>query len=154
LNAFLNPKIFIYCMNKISYEECFILGIGMKTSLAETCYKFFSTLSNPTRLAILESLRESPKSVKQISESLGEEQSMISHNLKPLVECRFVFVKRKWKERVYSLNKETMGPIFQLFIFHAQKYCPTKGACLKDRRSRRDKFDPAYMSSLQRQIRR
>jgi DNA-binding transcriptional ArsR family regulator len=122
------------------------MGIRLKHSLAKTCYRFFSTLSNPTRLAILEYLREGPKNVKQISESLGQEQSMISHNLKPLVECRFVFVERKWKERLYSINKETMEPIFKLFNFHAQKYCPTKGACPKDWRKRRDKFDSADIS--------
>jgi len=121
------------------------MGLTLKHSLAKTCYRFFSTLSNPTRLAILEYLREGPKNVKQISESLGQEQSMISHNLKPLVECRFVFVERKWKERLYSLNKETMEPIFKLFNFHAKKYCPTKGACPKDWRKRREKFDSAYI---------
>jgi DNA-binding transcriptional ArsR family regulator len=118
----------------------------LKSSLTKTCHRFFSILSNPTRLAILEYLRDSPKNVKQLSEHLGQEQSMISHNLKPLVECRFVFVERKWKERLYSLNKETMEPLFKLFNFHAQKYCPKKGACLKDWRNRRDKHEPTYIS--------
>jgi len=118
----------------------------LKPSFAETCYRFFSTLSNPTRLAILEYLREGPKNVKQISESLGQEQSMVSHNLKPLVDCRFVFVERKWKEHLYSLNKETVEPMFKLFNFHAQKYCPTKGACSKGpRRRRSEKLDSLYI---------
>jgi len=121
------------------------MGTESTYTLAKTCYRFFSTLSNPTRLAILEKLREGPKNVKQISESLGQEQSMISHNLKPLIQCRFVFVERKWKERLYSLNKETMEPMFKLFNFHAQKYCPTKGTCLKDWRNQRDKLDSAYI---------
>jgi len=121
------------------------MGVKSKFTLAKTCYRFFSTLSNPTRLAILEKLREGPKNVKQISASLGQEQSMISHNLKPLVQCRFVFVEKKWKERVYSLNKETMEPMFKLFDFHAQKYCPTKGTCLRDWRNRRDKLDSTYI---------
>lgn len=118
----------------------------MKTNLTETCYRFFSTLSNPTRLAILEYLRDDgPKNVKQISESLGHEQSMISHNLKPLVACRFVFVEKKSKERLYTLNKETMEPLFKLFNFHAQKYCPNKGECLANWKDRRDKFDPIFI---------
>jgi DNA-binding transcriptional ArsR family regulator len=107
-------------------------------SVAQTCYRFFSTLSNPTRLAILEHLREGPKNVMQIANHLKLEQSMISHNLKPLVQCKFVFVEKKWKERVYSLNRETIEPLFKLFNFHAQKYCPTKGECLVDWRKRRD----------------
>jgi len=137
---------FISIMNNYSYDNCFMRGdFKLKSSLTKTCFRFFSTLSNPTRLAILEHLRKGPKNVKQISESLGQEQSMISHNLKPLVECRFVFVERKWKERLYSLNRETMEPIFKTFNFHAQKYCPTKGACLKDWRNRRDKSNLVYI---------
>ena len=103
----------------------------MKRGLSDTCRLFFSTLSNPTRLAILELLRESPRNVTQLAEALNQEQSMISHNLRPLVRCKFVFVERKWKERVYSLNKETTEPIFKIFEDHAEKYCPTKGKCLK-----------------------
>jgi DNA-binding transcriptional ArsR family regulator len=117
-----------------------------KADLAKTCYRFFSTLSNPTRLAILESLREGPKNVMQISSHLEQEQSMISHNLKPLVQCRFVFVERKWKERLYSLNRETMEPLFKLFNFHAQKFCPTKGTCPRDWRNKHDKLEPLYIS--------
>ncbi|MFQ5837053.1 MAG: ArsR/SmtB family transcription factor, partial [Candidatus Bathyarchaeia archaeon] len=93
----------------------------MKKDLSETCYLFFSTLSNPTRLAILELLRDGPRNVTQISEALKQEQSMISHNLKPLIRCGFVFVEKKWKERLYSLNKETMEQVFKIFDSHAEK---------------------------------
>ena len=58
---------------------------------------------------------------------------MISHNLKPLERCRFVFSERRKKERYYSLNKETMEKLFKIFAYHAKKYCPTEGACLTNR---------------------
>jgi len=103
----------------------------VKQDLSETCYLFFSTLSNPTRLAILELLREGPRNVTQISDALHQEQSMISHNLSPLIRCRFVFVKRRWKERIYSLNEETMESMFKIIDNHVEKYCPKKGKCLK-----------------------
>ncbi len=103
----------------------------MKMDLSETCYLFFSTLANPTRLGVLELLMDGPRNVTQISEALKQEQSMISHNLKPLVRCGFVFVEKKWKEHVYSLNKETMEQLFKIFDSHAEKYCPTMGKCLK-----------------------
>ncbi|MBS7621686.1 winged helix-turn-helix transcriptional regulator [Candidatus Bathyarchaeota archaeon] len=102
----------------------------MKQSLTEICYRFFSTLANPTRLAILELLRDGPRNVTQIAEALKQEQSMISHNLKPLTRCRLVFVERRKKERIYYLNKETMEKVFKIFTYHAKKYCPTKGRCL------------------------
>ena len=103
----------------------------MKKGLSKSCYLFFSTLSNPTRLAILELLRrEGPKNVTQISKALNQDQSMISHNLKPLVRCRFVFVERRWRERIYSINQETMDAIFNIIEKHMKKYCPKDEKCL------------------------
>jgi len=118
----------------------------MKQNLSETCYLFFSTLANPTRLAILELLRHGPRSVTEISEALNQEQSMISHNLKPLERCRFIFSERRKKERFYSLNKETMEKLFKVFSYHAKKYCPTKGRCLTDRGLQEQKKQDASSS--------
>jgi len=102
----------------------------MKKGLSETCNRFFAVLGNPTRLATLETLLDGPKNVTQIAESLGQEQSMISHNLKPLVECRFVHVERKGKERVYSVNHGTVDPLFKVVENHVINYCPSGGRCL------------------------
>jgi DNA-binding transcriptional ArsR family regulator len=115
-------------MNNVSCELTW-----MKRGLSETCYVFFKVLANPTRLAILEVLRDKPRGVTEIAESLKQEQSMISHNLEPLEKCRFVFSERRKKQRVYSLNKETAEPLFKLFDHHAQKYCPTRGKCLTEK---------------------
>lgn len=98
--------------------------IEMKRGLSESCYLFFSTLANPTRLAILELLKNGSKNVTEIADVLNQEQSMISHNLKPLIRCGFVFVERKWKERIYSLNEETMKPMFAIIEKHTDTYCP------------------------------
>ncbi|MDH5689750.1 MAG: metalloregulator ArsR/SmtB family transcription factor [Candidatus Bathyarchaeota archaeon] len=102
----------------------------MKKGLCETCPLFFSTLSNPARLAILELLRDGPRNVTQISEALEQDQSMISHNLKPLIRCSFVSVEKRWREHVYSINEETLEAIFQIFDNHAGKYCPEGRECL------------------------
>jgi DNA-binding transcriptional ArsR family regulator len=99
----------------------------MKGRLNESCNVFFTTLSNPTRLAILELLRQGPMSVAEITSCLSQEQSMISHNLKPLVRCGFVFVKRRWKERIYSLNLETMEPLFKFVADHFNRHCVGMG---------------------------
>mgnify|MGYP001030018900 FL=1 len=103
----------------------------MKRGLNTTCNLFFSTLSNPTRLAIVELLHKGPRNVTEISRALAQDQTMISHNLRPLVRCRFIFTERRWKERVYSLNKETMEPLFNLIVNHARKHCPRRGRCLE-----------------------
>ena len=106
----------------------------MKENLSETCHLFFSTLANPTRLAILELLREDARNVTELSKLLGQEQSMISHNLRPLTRCRFVLAERRGRVRRYSLNRETMEPLFKIIDDHAEKYCPSKGRCRELRR--------------------
>jgi DNA-binding transcriptional ArsR family regulator len=102
---------------------------GMKHGLTDLCYGFFSTLANPTRLAIIELLDEAPMSVTQMVEALGQEQSMVSHNLRPLVQCKFVKVARQGKSRVYSLNHESLDPMLQAVESHASKYCGNRANC-------------------------
>ena len=127
-------------MKLFSYENYFIKWvIYLKQNQTETCRLFFSTLANPTRLAILELLREGPKNVTEIAEALNQEQSMISHNLKPLERCRFVFSEKRKKKHFYSLNKETMEQLFRTFAHHAKKYCPTEGKCLTPRELQKQK---------------
>lgn len=101
----------------------------MKKKLSKTCYKFFSTLANPTRLATLENLMDGPMNVSDIAETLEQEQSMISHNLRPLVRCGFVTAERVGKAKVYKLNGETVEALFKIVENHADNYCPTGGHC-------------------------
>jgi DNA-binding transcriptional ArsR family regulator len=95
----------------------------MKMGLTEICYGFFSTLANPTRLAIIEKLEEKPMSVNELVGALNQEQSMVSHNLRPLVECKLVHVRREGKNRVYRLNTETITPLLSTVERHYIRYC-------------------------------
>ena len=90
---------------------------------------FFDTISNKTRMAIIESLLKEDKSVNEICEDVKEEQSKISHSLKRLMECNFLEVKRDGKKRIYSLNQETVVPILKLVDKHVAKFCT--GECMK-----------------------
>jgi DNA-binding transcriptional ArsR family regulator len=122
----------------------------MKRTPSNTCHMFFSTLSNPTRLAILELLRDKAKNVTEIAKVLNQEQSMISHNLRPLEKCGFVFLERRKVGHFYSLNKETMEPLFKLFAQHAMKYCDTRGKCLTakhlKKRGKEEASESLYLS--------
>jgi DNA-binding transcriptional ArsR family regulator len=95
----------------------------MKQGINELCYGFFSTLANPTRLAIIELLYDKPMTVTELVKKIGQEQSMVSHNLRPLTQCKFVTRKRKGKNNVYYLNHETIDPILIAVDNHAEKYC-------------------------------
>jgi DNA-binding transcriptional ArsR family regulator len=123
-------------MINYSYEFNFICEkrrhpTGMKEGNTEICYRFFTNLANPTRLDAIEQLMQKPMSVNELAATLGQEQSMISHNLKPLLECNLISVKRQGKKRIYMVNEETLRPIFTAVQNHAQKFCPTGGKCLR-----------------------
>ncbi|MBW2993564.1 metalloregulator ArsR/SmtB family transcription factor [Candidatus Woesearchaeota archaeon] len=97
---------------------------------------FFETISNKTRMKIVEALMAKDMSVSEICRKLNEEQSKVSHNLKILKDCRFVDCKTKGKERIYSLNKKTIVPMLKLIDKHASTYCDCK-KCIEVCRRRR-----------------
>ena len=84
---------------------------------------FFRKLANPLKIEIISALREKSYSVKELSKKLNIEQSKLSHALISLKCCSIVNVKQRGKERVYSLNKETINPIFDLIDKHERKFC-------------------------------
>jgi DNA-binding transcriptional ArsR family regulator len=86
----------------------------LKRGLTDLCYRFFSNLSNPTRLAILEKLLVEPMNLTSLAKSLGQEQSMISHNLKPLERCVLVYFMRKGRNKLYRVNMDTVGGLFNI----------------------------------------
>ena len=95
----------------------------VKRDLSTISCGFFAALSHPTRLGIIKTLIEEPKHVKQIAAELNQEQSMISHNLRQLVNCHFVDVRREGKQRVYTLNHATIDPLIKLIENHCHVSC-------------------------------
>jgi DNA-binding transcriptional ArsR family regulator len=102
----------------------------MKKGLTKICHRFFTNLANPTRLAALEQLMDKPMSVSELATTLGQEQSMISHNLKPLLQCNLITIEKQGKKHIYAVNQQTLKPIFAAIKNHAQEFCPTGGKCL------------------------
>jgi DNA-binding transcriptional ArsR family regulator len=85
---------------------------------------FFKTLASKNRLKIIHFLQErGAKNVSDIVEGTKLEQTLVSHNLKRLLNCHFVEVKKNGKERVYSLNKDTIQPLLALMDKHVNTYC-------------------------------
>jgi DNA-binding transcriptional ArsR family regulator len=60
--------------------------------------------------------------VGEIASALGYEQSRTSHSLQCLTFCGVAKVSQKGKERVYSLNEETVKPILEAMNKHIEKY--------------------------------
>lgn len=85
--------------------------------------EFLKTLSNPKRMELMLLLLKKPMNVTDLAEKSGLEQSAVSHQLKRLKLCNFVQVKVNGKERTYSVNEDTVAPLFRLMNRHVKKYC-------------------------------
>jgi len=84
---------------------------------------FFRNLANPLKLKIIAALEEKPMNVNDLTRELKAEQSKVSHALALLRCCSIVTAKKDGKERIYSLNKETILPMLRLIDKHETKYC-------------------------------
>ncbi|MBI2662726.1 winged helix-turn-helix transcriptional regulator [Candidatus Woesearchaeota archaeon] len=102
--------------------------------MTEKCHLFFETLGTGLKIRIITTLKEKALSVNELSKQLGQERSKCSHALKSLWKCGFVTVKNKGRERIYSLNTDTMIPLLDIVEKHIQKYCLV---CKKERRMKK-----------------
>ncbi len=87
---------------------------------------FFTNLANPLKIGIILELRKGDKNVTELVKELKVEQSKLSHALMSLKKCNIVDVKKKGKERVYSLSKDTIVPMMDLIDKHAHIHCKSK----------------------------
>lgn len=91
--------------------------------MKEKCHLFFETLGTGLKISIISELKNGSLSVNELSKKLNQERSKVSHALKSLLECGFVSVKNKSRERIYSLNTDTIIPLLSLVEKHVKKYC-------------------------------
>ncbi len=66
--------------------------------------KFFRGFADPTRLAILECLRDGERTVTEIVAETGQSQSNVSNHLSCLLECGLVKNRREGKNICYSIR--------------------------------------------------
>ena len=69
-----------------------------------SCASKLKVLSDPTRLAVLESLMSGQKNVGELMEQLNVEQSLLSHHLAVLRDNGLVEAAREGKAMVYQLS--------------------------------------------------
>ena len=96
--------------------------------LARLYREFFGALSNPTRFAMVQLLRQRPHYVGEIGRKLGLEQSRVSHNLACLLHCGFVEWEWREKNKVYGLNPQVV-PILKGIEGHLRRYAPALDSC-------------------------
>ena len=69
------------------------------------------TLADPTRLRIVEELRDGERAVNDIVERMDIDQSGVSRHLRILLEAGFVRVRPEGPRRLYSLRPEPFEEI-------------------------------------------
>ena len=74
-----------------------------------SCANILKVLADETRLAVIGQLFSKPMSVGEINNSLGIEQTLLSHHLKVLRESNLVTSERVGKRVVYSLSSVIQG---------------------------------------------
>lgn len=110
-------------MSYVIYRQCKITECFMRKGLHQPYKQFFGTLANPYRLDIINLLSKKEQSVSMICNKTGHNQTTISHNLKRLERCGFVFARPNGKERIYALNHKTIKPLLNLMNQHMNAYC-------------------------------
>ena len=75
--------------------------------------KLFRGLGDPTRLSILESLRNGEKTTSAIVQEIGQGQSNVSNHLSCLLDCGLVQNRRYGKNIFYSIRNKKIATLLQ-----------------------------------------
>jgi DNA-binding transcriptional ArsR family regulator len=75
-------------------------------------------LSTPSRVQILVCLMDGPRSVGELVDELGFEQSAVSHQLRVLREHELVRVQRAGRRRMYGLADDEVTALLVHAIRH------------------------------------
>jgi ArsR family transcriptional regulator len=76
--------------------------------------EFFKSLSQPTRLAILDLLQSGERSVGQIVEATGRSHNLVSQSLSRLRRHGLVRVRKHGRFAIYSLASPRIGSLLEL----------------------------------------
>lgn len=68
---------------------------------------FFDAFANKNRFMILTELNKKDMCAGELQKKLEIEQTHLSHDLRCLLNCKFINVKKDGRKRVYSLNDDT-----------------------------------------------
>ena len=77
-------------------------------------------LATPSRLLILTELRQRPRPVTELADTIGMEQSAVSHQLRLLRNLGLVTGTRTGRSIVYSLYDNHVAQLLDEAIYHSE----------------------------------
>jgi DNA-binding transcriptional ArsR family regulator len=78
----------------------------------------FGTLSDASRLRIIDSLLGRERSVGEIASRLGMTESAVSHQLRRLRDMRLVRIRKDGRQVFYSLDDDHVARLFEMGLEH------------------------------------
>jgi DNA-binding transcriptional ArsR family regulator len=90
------------------------------STTAQQVARTMQALATPSRVLILGRLRESACSVGELAESVGMEQSAVSHQLRLLRHLGLVIGDRQGRQIVYALHDSHVGVLLEEAIYHVE----------------------------------
>jgi DNA-binding transcriptional ArsR family regulator len=90
--------------------------MALATSATEVALKakLFRGFADPSRLSIVEGLRDGPRAVGELVEATGLSQSNVSNHLGCLKDCGLVTCERHGRSVVYSLSDTRVVAVLDL----------------------------------------
>lgn len=82
-----------------------------KTNSIELTAKLFRGFGDPSRLVILQTLRDGPLTVGEIVNATGLSQSNVSNHLGCLRDCGLVMAEQSWRHVTYHLSDARVGDL-------------------------------------------
>ncbi len=93
-----------------------MLSLTLDTTGLEIKAKFFRGFGDPSRLKILELLREAPHTVSQIIEQTHLAQSNVSNHLGCLRTCGLVIAEKQGRYVIYRLSDDRVAELLDLAV--------------------------------------
>jgi DNA-binding transcriptional ArsR family regulator len=88
----------------------------------------FKAIADPTRLEIIEVLKEGEKCQCEIHPELEKSQSTISQHLKILIECGILEMRRDGQKKMYSIKESGVLKMIALSDVIITKHIQTRYA--------------------------
>jgi DNA-binding transcriptional ArsR family regulator len=96
-------------------------GVRLPEATALRVADTMFALSTPSRLQILVSLRSGPRTVSEIVDAVGMEQSAVSHQLRVLRDNSLVSMRRVGRTRLYALRNDHTAVLIDGALAHVRE---------------------------------